>query len=132
MPAFGARSLRSLSTAHPDLQRLFAAVVEHYDCTVTEGHREQAAQDAAFASGASRVRWPHGKHNSIPSRAVDVYPYPVNFKQRERFYHFAGFVQGMAAAMGISIRWGGDWDGDRDIYDQSFYDLPHFELDGEP
>jgi peptidoglycan LD-endopeptidase CwlK len=30
--------------------------------------------------------------------------------------------------MGIEIRWGGDWDGDGDLSDHKFNDLPHFEL----
>ena len=34
---------------------------------------------------------------------------------------------GVAAAEGIKIRWGGDWDRDNDLADQSFNDLVHFE-----
>jgi hypothetical protein len=41
---------------------------------------------------------------------------------------FAGFVIGTAALMGISIRWGGDWDRDTYTKDNSFDDLVHFEL----
>jgi peptidoglycan L-alanyl-D-glutamate endopeptidase CwlK len=35
---------------------------------------------------------------------------------------------GIAAKMGIKIRWGGDWDRDEELHDQTFFDLPHFEL----
>ncbi len=28
---------------------------------------------------------------------------------------------------GIKIRWEGDWNGNYDLKDQNFYDLPHFE-----
>jgi len=31
--------------------------------------------------------------------------------------------------MGIRLRWGGDWDGDTELDDNKFDDLPHFELD---
>lgn len=68
------------------------------------------------------------KHLALPSRAVDVAPYPINWGDKKRFYHFAGYVQGLAAQLGISLRWGGDWDGDNDLNDQTFFDLVHFEL----
>jgi peptidoglycan L-alanyl-D-glutamate endopeptidase CwlK len=35
-----------------------------------------------------------------------------------------------AAELGVSLRWGGDWDGDGSRRDHSFIDLPHFELKG--
>jgi len=49
-------------------------------------------------------------------------------KDVARWYYFGGFVLGTAQELGIDIRWGGDWDGDRDLDDQSFDDLPHFEV----
>lgn len=49
-------------------------------------------------------------------------------KDVARWYYFGGFVLGTAEEMDIDIRWGGDWDGDRDLDDQSFDDLPHFEV----
>ena len=49
-------------------------------------------------------------------------------KDVARWYYFGGFVLGTAKEMDIAIRWGGDWNGDRDIDDQSFDDLPHFEV----
>ena len=35
---------------------------------------------------------------------------------------------GVAAVMGIPIRCGADWDGDHNLRDQTFNDLPHIEL----
>jgi len=128
MPTFGVRSNKALATAHPDLQRLFKEVIKHMDCTVLEGYRDKVAQDAAVAAGKSKTPWPQSKHNSKPSRAVDVVPYPIDWSDKERFYHFAGFVRGVAAMLGIDIRWGGDWDGDADLRNQTFMDLPHYEI----
>ncbi len=68
------------------------------------------------------------KHNQNPSLAADVAPWPLDWKDKERFYHFAGRVSGIAQMLGIAIRWGGDWNGNNDLKDQTFYDLPHFEL----
>ena len=55
-------------------------------------------------------------------------PYPIDWNDKERFYFFAGYVKGIASQMGIELRWGGDWDSDNQLHDQTFMDLPHFEL----
>ncbi len=128
MPSFGARSRANLSEAHPELQRVFNEVIKHFDCSVIEGHRGQAEQDAAFHAGKSKLKFPQSKHNKTPSLAVDVCPYPIDWQDYRRFYLFAGFVLATATAMGVKLRWGGDWDGDTTWKDQTFHDLPHFEL----
>lgn len=125
---FSIASNKALDTAHPNLQRLFREVAKHVDCTVLCGHRDKIGQDAAVAAGKSKTPWPTSKHNKVPSLAVDVVPYPIDWGNRERFFHFAGFVKGIAAGLGIRVRWGGDWDGDNDFRDQTFDDLPHFEI----
>lgn len=125
MPAFGDKSLARLATCHPDLQRLFAEVVKHYDCVVLEGERDLAQQEENVRKGVSKTL--DSRHLDRPSNAADVAPFPVDWNDRDRFYHFGGFVQGVAAALGIPIRWGGDWDNDRTFKDQTFHDLPHFE-----
>ena len=81
--------------------------------------------------GKSQVRWPDGKHNTEPSLAVDVCPYPVVWDDRERQTLFAGYVLATAKAMGIDLRWGGDWDRDTEVRDNSFDDLVHFEIVGD-
>lgn len=128
MPAFSHRSLTNLSTCHADLQRLFGEVVKWHDCTVIEGHRNAKAQTDAVAAGTSRARWGESKHNTLPSLAADVVPYPINWESLDRFRTFGGFVLGVASQMGILVRWGGDWDGDWDPTDQTLVDMPHFEL----
>ncbi len=128
MPSYGARSRANLAEAHPALQAVFNAVIPHFDHAVIEGHRGQAEQDAAFHSGKSKLRFPQSKHNRTPSLAIDACPWPVDWNDHRRFYLFAGFVLATAAALGVRLRWGGDWDGDLAWKDQSFHDLPHFEL----
>ena len=46
----------------------------------------------------------------------------------KRWHLFAGRVLGIAAAFGIQLRWGGDWDRDHRFQDQRFDDYPHFEI----
>jgi len=130
MPKFSTKSEEKLATCHPDLQTLFRAVVLHRDCTIVEGHRGKIAQDTAYAAGRSRRPWPKGEHNAVPSRAVDALPF-VNGRicdTEAECRAFGGFVMGVAAMLSISVRWGGDWDGDGDSHDQSLHDLCHFEL----
>lgn len=128
MPSFGSSSQNNLSQAHPDLQRLFNEVIKYFDCSVICGHRTKEKQDEAYNSGKSKVQFPDSKHNSLPSMAVDVVPYPIDWEDTRRLYMFVGIVRGIAAQMGINIRCGADWDGDMEVKDQNFHDLPHFEL----
>jgi hypothetical protein len=128
MPSFSPTSLERLATCDQRLQDLFHEVIKTWDCTVLEGHRDEAAQEQAFKDGKSKLHYPDGKHNATPSMAVDVAPYPIDWNDAQRFIYFAGFVVGVARAMGFQVRWGGDWNGNRDPQDESFRDLPHFEL----
>ncbi|MCP5136584.1 MAG: M15 family peptidase [Gammaproteobacteria bacterium] len=131
MPApfmFSALSQAKLGTCHPHLRTLFLEVIKHVDCTVLEGHRSVLDQDKAFHEGRSKLRGGSSKHNMTPSMAVDVAPYPIDWNDRDRFLLFVGFVKGVAAQLGIRIRCGADWDGDGTTTDQTFHDLPHFEL----
>jgi len=132
MPRFGKSSQARLLHVHSQLEALFREVVKDYDCSVLTGHRRMEPQNKAFEEGRSKLPWPRGKHNRFPSIAVDVAPWPIDWEDTRRFYHFAGYVQGVAREMGIPLRWGGDWDGDLNLNDQEFNDLVHFELGGGP
>lgn len=133
MPHFGTRSKNNLRTCDKQLRDLFNEVIKHVDCAVIAGHRKAEEQTKAFETGKSKVKWPNSKHNSLPSKAVDVAPWHkeqphIRWNNTTSWYHFVGFVRGVAAKMDIKIRCGADWDGDFDLKDQNFNDLPHFEL----
>ena len=134
MPKFSQSSFSKLATCHPDLQALFYEVIKTFDCTILEGYRNEEDQEKAFETGNTTLHWPHGKHNRSPSMAVDVAPYPIDWGNNYRFYWFAGYVMGIAqklkdeGKMTHSVRFGGDWDKDKDITDEYFKDLVHFEL----
>ncbi len=137
MPIFGKRSIGNLKGCHQDLRFLFRIVVYNFDCSVIKGKRGEKEQEAAFAAGMTKVHYPDSKHNVEPlSLAADVIPYPVDWRNINRFYFFGGYVKGIASQLYFlgnikhRIRWGGDWDGDWDIKDQTFMDLGHFELIG--
>lgn len=123
--SFSGRSAENLSEAHPDLQRLFTAVLAVADCTILCGYRNERSQTEAYRSGKSQLPWPKSKHNQKPSLAVDVAPYPINFADIARFKAFADVVKMCAKQLGIAVEWGGDW---------SWKDYPHWQLksDGKP
>ena len=130
---FSPQSLANLKTCHPELQVLFFEVIKHWDCTIIEGYRNEKAQEEAFSLGNSKLHYPFGKHNSTPSMAVDVAPYPIDWKDIEKFKLFASFVRGVASIMkskGImkyGLRWGGAWNGEPNT-GKVLNDLVHFEL----
>jgi hypothetical protein len=129
MPKFSQYSKDRLITCHPDLRRLLERAVEEFDCRVLQGVRTIEEQHQLYALGKTKTL--NSKHLEQPdglSHAVDVAPYPIDWHDRDRWYHFAGYVRGLAEHMGIEVRWGGDWDGDFTFTDQSFHDWPHFEL----
>lgn len=137
MPKFGSVSRANLAECHPDLQRLFAEVIKHWDCTVLDGKRTIAEQKKNIAKGVSKTMdSKHLPQGDGMSWAADVAPYPVKWNdpspkvraiyERECLY-LGGFVMGLATEMGIKIRYGGDWDSDHDLTDQTFNDLVHFE-----
>ena len=130
MPHFGYRSMSKLNTCDEQLIVLFKAVVKDFDCSVTEGYRNEETQNRYFDEGNSKVKYPLGNHNHQPSRAVDVYPYPIDMEDRDRFHFFAGYVRSVADQLGIKIRWGGNWRNDfnKGFRKNKFDDLVHFEL----
>ena len=137
MPKLSKISLERLSTCHEDLIIFCNELIKHYDFVVVCGHRGEKEQNEAFASGASKLKWPNGKHNSYPSKAVDIAPWEDKLDWgKDQMIFFAGFARGVAAMLyknGIiknEIISGIDWDNDNDINDTSFFDAPHFEIKG--
>ena len=107
-----------------------------YDCTIVCGHRNEIAQNLAFAENRSQLKWPNSKHNKWPSNAVDVAPYEtsgIDWGKTQSAY-FAGHVMGVAKELkrqGLiahDIRCGIDWDRDNDVDDTKFWDACHFEI----
>ena len=127
MPSFSKQSRARLDSTDERLGRVFEEVIKHFDCTILEGRRTIDRQKMLVAQGKSKTM--NSKH--LVGKAVDVAPYPIDWNDRERFTYFAGYVMGIAAKMGIKLRWGGDWDRDTQVKDNSFDDLPHFEIYGD-
>lgn len=143
MYTFGTASSERLSTCHEDIQLILNELITFYDFSVLEGHRSDERQLKLFHEGASTLDGVNkkSKHQSLPSMAVDIMPWKKgtnafddNEKERARFYMMMGMVKAIASRLykegkiTHKVRFGADWDGDDTFRDQSFDDLPHFEL----
>jgi peptidoglycan L-alanyl-D-glutamate endopeptidase CwlK len=130
MPKFGKRSKERLRGVDAKLQNVLNEVVKYFDITIIEGLRSQERQNELVAQGKSKTKF--GKH--VDGKAVDIAPYPIDWKARDDFHLLGGFVLGIASQMGVKIRWGGDWSasslfqGQRTTKDNNFDDLVHFEI----
>jgi len=130
MPRFGTASKQRLETLEPELQAVLEEAIKHIDFAVVCGHRGEQLQHVAFLDGESEVDWPNSKHNTFPSKAVDVAPYVngIKWDDLEGFTLLAGIIKGIAIMMGVKVRIGVDWDGDLFVKEHSFIDRPHIEL----
>lgn len=134
MPKFGNVSLTRLGTCDQRLRDICHETIKFVDFTVVCGHRGEVAQTLACAHGLSKTPWPTSKHNSLPSRAVDVAPYKdgaILWRDKDAFQDLAKEMLAAAHKLDVKLRWGGDWDGDGDTLDEKFLDMPHFELVGD-
>lgn len=128
MYSYSTRSRTKLANAHPQLQRVFNEVIKYTDITILETTRNKFKQTEAYKKGTSKVKYGDSAHNYMPAVAIDVAPYPIDWNNEKRFIELSTIVRREAKRLMIPIRWGGDWDRDGDMTDQSFHDLPHYEL----
>lgn len=143
MPSFSKKSLSNLYTCHNDIIAVCNEAIIVTDFSVLQGHRPQEEQFELFKKGREYVggKWvirnpnlvvtykdgfeKRGYHNADPSDAVDLAPYPIDWKDIKRFYYLAGAfiavayrlrVQGIISSV---FTWGGHW--------KNFKDYPHFQ-----
>lgn len=132
---FGSTSLSRLETCDMKLYRLLNLAISRspIDFGIAEGHRTLQRQNELFKKGLSKIDGINqiGKHNSNPSKAVDVYAF-VNGKASWEVHHLCiiiGVIFSCADELNIKIRSGANWDMDGEFMtDQRFIDLPHIEL----
>jgi len=147
---FGERSLKNLNTCHKDIHVILNELIKFYDFSVISGIRTTEEQQELFHLGRTKLDGvtQKSKHQGRPddegnivSFAVDIMPYKKSTnafsgheKDERRFYMMMGMVKAIADEcfeLGLithKVRFGLDWDGDDTFRDQTFDDLPHFEL----
>jgi len=140
MRKWSTKSKSKLDTCHPDLILIANEVLKIHDCSVFEGHRGEEKQNKYYDAGTSSVRFPNGKHNVMPSKAIDLAPYKRgdNPYDMENVLFFAGVVMAIAhklyeeGKISHKLKWGGSWRVEADAvfaFDRNgFYDGIHFEL----
>jgi peptidoglycan L-alanyl-D-glutamate endopeptidase CwlK len=124
MYKFGKRSRERLKGVDSRIVNVLNELIKLMDVTIIEGLRSAERQEELLAKGATKVKY--SKH--MEGKAVDLAPYPIDWKDRDRFHYMGGMVRGIAKQLGYSIRWGGDWDSDGEVKDNGFDDLVHIEL----
>ena len=139
MFSFSARSLNNLKGVHPKLVAVVKRALEisPIDFTVLEGVRSQERQNELWAQGRTKpgpvVTWiqstgTHGVQKDGYGHAVDIAPFPIDWNDHKRFDQLANTMFAAAKELGVTLRWGGNWDMDSVIHEKGESDSPHFEL----
>lgn len=127
MYKFSAKSLSRLnnSKVHPKIKILMYEAIKtsSIDFTIIETVRTIEQQKINVAKGVSKTmnsKHIHSKTKSGYCEAVDIAPYPIDWKNIKRFILLSQHIKDTAKRLGIKITWGGDF--------KSFFDAPHYEL----
>lgn len=154
----GNKSKVQYDTLHPDLQLIVDATLELcvVDFSIHEGHRPVEKQFEYYKKGRTFIegRWKltdpkkkitnidghykKGKHNYLPSLAFDFTAYvPDKPELTWDSIHLTYIGASMILIAEFlykdgeiehKLRWGGNWDRDGDLADNTLYDRPHVEL----
>jgi peptidoglycan L-alanyl-D-glutamate endopeptidase CwlK len=124
MPKFGSRSKELLEGVDSQLIEVLDELIKVMDVTIIEGIRTKDRQKQLLKDGKTKTML--SKH--IDGKAVDMAPYPIDWKDRDRFHYMGGMVRGLSHSLGYKVRWGGDWDSDGEVKDNNFDDLVHIEV----
>jgi len=138
---YGRQSKSVLITLHPKLREVTQSALLLWDHSLLRGVRDVEQQKIYVHQGLSQTmdsrHLPGGGYQpDFPpeftelSYAVDMAPFiggKVSYDKRHVAF-FAGCVLTIARDMNVDLRWGGDWDGDGNQVEHSFWDGVHFEL----
>ncbi len=119
------------------LQRLFDAVVadwpfSHWEFQIgrTGAYRTEDQQRAQVQSGASKTM--QSKHRE--GKAIDITLYWAGTERaiwdRPAYLMVSGYIHYIASQLGVSIRWGGDWNSNGKPMEEDNWevDLVHYEV----
>lgn len=156
---FGNTSLNRIDTLEPDLQRVLSRAMswQIMDFSVTQARRSHAEHTAIYAQGrqphdvVNQIRAKAGlgpismkeaamvvtqtmQSSHLPNEnglgeAFDVAPYPYDPNDTKRAWMLQGIIMAAAAAEGVKVRSGADFNRNKNFRDDKFVDLPHIELD---
>jgi peptidoglycan L-alanyl-D-glutamate endopeptidase CwlK len=112
-----------------------------YDIAIIHGLRGKDLQDHLYRGGKSRLKFPESRHNATRdpdvkypkcmSDALDFGPWiegDIPWDDTHIFAVVAGCFMVAALKLGVTLRWGGDWDSDGRTNDQTLMDWGHVEI----
>ena len=130
------RSEKRLEGVNPTLVSIVRRAAKRlpFSLFVVEGLRTRERQAELYAQGRTKpgkkVTWTlHSKH--LEGKAVDLAPLingAIDWADLSKFDQIAKAMQDAAKEVGVSVRWGGDWDMDGQPRERGESDSPHFEL----
>lgn len=146
--ALGAKSRAELAGVHPKLVAVIERAIQitEVDFKVIEGVRSLERQKFLYAQGRTRpgpkVTWTlNSKHfvnvKTGYGHAVDLLPAPYDWSLDDpkstpeiddNFAKLATAMLKAADELKTPIRWGANWDGDKQWREKGETDNPHFEL----
>ena len=106
-------------------------------CMINYGKGRTAAQvqakgiTARYAKpSAAKVTWLNDPFASkhVTGKAVDLVPYPVDWNDLKKFDLIAQAMLQAAKELGVTIRWGADWNANGKPRERGESDSPHFEI----
>lgn len=95
-----------------------------YPVLAVEGLRSKERQAYLHSIGRS---WTLDSRH-LDGRAVDLVSAVTGWNDHGALCLLAGLMLGGAHALGITLRWGGDWDRDWTMNTQRHWDAGHYEL----
>lgn len=132
------KSIENLCGVHPDLIAVVMRAIEitAQNFSVLCGVRTAEEQAELYAQGRTKpgrvVTWTLKTNHAIGSdgfgHAVDLVPYPVDWGTLPKFDAIASAMMLAAEELGVTIRWGADWDMDGLTRERGESDSPHFEI----
>ncbi len=132
-------SLDKLQGVHPKLVDVVKRAIEltKQDFKVLEGVRTPERQKELYAQGRTKpgpkVTWTLTSNHFVNPKtgyghAVDLVPYPVDWETLSKFDAIQKAMFAAAEELGVTIRWGADWDQDGKPRERGESDSPHFEI----
>lgn len=130
MYKLGSGSLRRLAGVHPDLVRVVQLAIEisAQDFSVAEGLRSSTRARELAAAGTGIESSLHIRQPDGYGHAVDLHPYPLDWKDLSAFRSIAKAMFEAADELNVPLQWGADWDLDGKINEPGEWDFPHFQL----
>jgi len=133
--SLSSNSLERMQGIHPHLKGLLLVAIMDspvdFGIPPYGGKRTAEEQHTLYLQGSSQCDGFTTMSEHQIGSAFDFFPY-VNGKADYDMRYvllIAGHIMGTAKRMGIELAWGGDWDSDLDLDDQTLNDLVHFQSD---